>query len=383
MLIRRLEPLFAERVEQLDFDLATLFGSATGFGSRAHWRVLSALHDVPFELADEDFDTLMKISGRLWTEEVELAARVGEARLQCWLEQGLLQRWQPGAADALDHWHGPSALIHRHARWRDVDASAPDSAEAPRTLADMVARHGPPPDEYLRRTDARTHTPLPPPQPGALEALCARRVTCRNFDAGKSISLVTASNLLHAVFGRQARVEVTPGAFALKKNSPSGGGLHPIEAYVLAQGVADVFPGLYHYRVDSHALDLLRPREELPGNFALTAVAGQHWFHQAPLLVLLVARFGRSQWKYRNHPKLYRAITLEAGHLSQNLYLAATQHGLGAFITAAINEIPIEKALGLDPLQQGVLAICGIGYRAAERTTVELDPAGAVWPMAN
>jgi putative peptide maturation dehydrogenase len=382
MLIRRLEPLFAERVERLDFDLSTLFGSATGFGSRAHWRVLTARHDTPFELTDNDFDALMSISGKLWSEPAELAARVGESRLQHWLQQGLLQCWQPGMTDGLDHWHGASALIHRHARWRDVDASAPESADAPRSLAEMVARHGPPPEEYLRRADARRQTPLPAPRPGALEALCARRVTCRNFDADRLLELNTTSSLLHAVFGQQARSEVTPGAFALKKNSPSGGGLHPIEAYVLAQGVADVVPGLYHYRVDTHALDLLRPQSELQERFALIAVAGQHWFDRAPLMVFLVARFQRSQWKYRNHPKLYRAITLEAGHLSQNLYLAATQHGLGAFITAAINEIPIEEALCLDPMQQGVLAICGIGHRAAERTTVELDPAGAIWPVA-
>lgn len=382
MLIRRLEPLFAERVERLDFDLSTLFGNATGFGSSASWRVLTALHDTPFELADNDFDTLMSISARLWSEQAELAARVGEARLMHWLQQGLLLCWQPGRTDTLDHWHGASALIHRHARWRDVDASAPENADAPRSLAEMVERYGPPPDEYLCRADARALTPLPAPRPGVLEALCARRVTCRNFDPDRLLELNTTSNLLHAVFGQQARAEVTPGAFAIKKNSPSGGGLHPIEAYVLAQGVAGVAPGLYHYRVDAHALDLLRPPDELPSDFALTAVAGQHWFHQAPLLVFLVARFERSQWKYRNHPKLYRAITLEAGHLSQNLYLAATQHGLGAFITAAINEIPIEEALGLDPMQQGVLAICGIGYRAAERTTVELDPAGAVWAVA-
>lgn len=383
MLIRRLEPLFAERIEQLDFDLATLFGNETGFGSSAHWRVLSAQHDAPFELQDEDFHALMSISGRLWTEQASLIERLGEARLQRWLRQGLLLCWQAGMQEGLDHWHGTSALIHRHGRWRDVDASAPESSEAPRSLAEMVERHGPPPEEYLRRSDARSQTALPAPQPGVLEALCARRVTCRNFDAQRPLTLASASSLLHAVFGQQARAEVTPGAFALKKNSPSGGGLHPIEAYVLAQGVAGLAAGLHHYRVDAHALDLLRARDELPDGFALTAVAGQHWFHQAPLLVFLVARFERSQWKYRNHPKLYRAITLEAGHLSQNLYLAATQHGLGAFITAAINEIPIEEALGLDPMQQGVLAMCGIGHRAAERTTVELDPAGAVWPVAN
>jgi len=39
----------------------------------------------------------------------------------------------------------------------------------------------------------------------------------------------------------------------------------------------------------------------------------------------------------------------------------------------------VERAFGLDHLHQGVLAICGFGYRASHMTTVELDPAGEIW----
>ena len=38
----------------------------------------------------------------------------------------------------------------------------------------------------------------------------------------------------------------------------------------------------------------------------------------------------------------------------------------GAFITAAINEREIERALGLDPMREGVLAVTGFGYRGRE-----------------
>jgi nitroreductase len=75
-------------------------------------------------------------------------------------------------------------------------------------------------------------------------------------------------------------------------------------------------------------------------------------------------------------------IALEAGHLSQNLYLAATDAGLGAFITGAINEVFLEQAFGLDPVCEGALAVCGFGWRAEEMVTTEFDPAGAVWQEA-
>ena len=93
-------------------------------------------------------------------------------------------------------------------------------------------------------------------------------------------------------------------------------------------------------------------------------------------------RYDRLQWKYRNHSKAYRAAILDVGHLSQTLYLAATQAGLGAFVTAAINECDVEQDLGLQPFGDGPLAIAGFGVRAAHMEIAELDPAGAIWQPA-
>ena len=72
-------------------------------------------------------------------------------------------------------------------------------------------------------------------------------------------------------------------------------------------------------------------------------------------------------------------MILDAGHLSQMLYLAATELNLGAFITAAINEVEIEQAFGMEPMAEGPLCVCGFGARAQERVTVEFDPAHKVW----
>ena len=75
-----------------------------------------------------------------------------------------------------------------------------------------------------------------------------------------------------------------------------------------------------------------------------------------------------------------RVLLIEAGHIAQNWYLSATAQGLGAYITAAINEVQIEQALGLDPLREGPIAVCGLGLRAPERRTVEFDPNHRIWP---
>jgi SagB-type dehydrogenase family enzyme len=81
---------------------------------------------------------------------------------------------------------------------------------------------------------------------------------------------------------------------------------------------------------------------------------------------VLAARFERAFWKYRNHRKALTALVMDAAHLSQTLYLVATELGLGAFVTAAINNADIEERLGLDGYRQGVLAVGGFGRPAAQ-----------------
>ena len=168
------------------------------------------------------------------------------------------------------------------------------------------------------------------------------------------------------VFGCHADVELHPGVRALKKSNPSGGGLHPLEAYVLVRRVDGVATRVFititpaRTRSNRSRRSPKRRRSEHAHRF----VAGQQYLADAPVLIALVARFARSFWKYRRHPKAYRAIVLEAGHVSQNLYLAATELGLGAFVTAAINEVAIEQALALDALDESPLAVCGFGARA-------------------
>jgi len=47
--------------------------------------------------------------------------------------------------------------------------------------------------------------------------------------------------------------------------------------------------------------------------------------------------------------------------------------GLGAFITAAINEIELDQAFGIDGIAEGSLCVVGLGARASERRTLEFD----------
>ena len=385
--------LHLEPVQAQVLDPLRLLAGESGLVQVVEWHAWTAHLDEAVALDASEVEALGRVSPSAWVTRPELEAAIGAACVASLARKRLLvERGAAGGAPSLRlpssesharaglQWHAGSAIAHAGSRWSNRTQPPATAETTAGAVALMVERCGPPPPHFHHRDDAVARVTLDEPARTPLDDLLERRATCRNFDLAQPVSMAHMSALLQRVFGVQGMEELAPGAVALKKNHPSGGALHPVEAYLVVQRVEGLASGLYHYNVEAHALDLLR---ELPPDdaraFAMTAVAGQEYFADAPVMVVMAARFARSMWKYRNHPKIYRAILLEMGHISQNLYLTATEMNLGAFITAAINEVEIEQAFGLEPMAEGPLCVCGFGSRANKRVTVEFDPAHKVW----
>jgi putative peptide maturation dehydrogenase len=264
-------------------------------------------------------------------------------------------------------WNLYAALYHARTRWSGIDLEVGEgdaAAEALRaaTRAHLDA-HGAPPPHFHTAPDAiGTHElPLVNRSGGLYEALASRK-TSRMFDRSHRLSERELSVLLRTVYGVHGTAPIGAGGAGVRRTSPSGGGLHPIEAYPLVIDAEGVEPGLYHYHSGDHSLELLeRLSEGDAAELAGAFTCGQGYFSGASMLVVLAARFGRSFWKYRGHEKAYAVTLMDAGHLSQTFYLVCADLGLGAFVTAAINNADIDERLGLDGFEQGSLAISGCG----------------------
>jgi putative peptide maturation dehydrogenase len=397
MRIRRCAVVFLEPREEVGFDLGSLLSGGDGLSRERRWLVLAPHLGEEVEVDADERELLGALSPGQWVEADSLDA-VDRHTIERLLQAGLLIGDGDDASIAAmrerderlraTYWHPLAATLHAFTRWRDVDTVQNSKDSGTETAVQMREVLGAPPVEAARRGDAGTRMPLPRIPPNDFDALLARRVTCRNFDAQRKVPFARLAQLLQRVFAAQAEVRVSDDTVFLKKNVPSGGGLHPMECYLIVQHVEGVEPGLYHYQAQEHALESLPSLDgemwtaDSLRTFVMEAAAQQHWFQDAHVLVLLSPRFDRTFWKYRHHAKSYRVVALEGGHLSQTLYLAATEAGLGAFITGAINEVSLERAFGLDPVSQGALALCGFGWRAPEMVTAELDPNGEVWTAA-
>ncbi len=381
MKIRRCAVLFIEPREALKVDWAALFAGGSTLSATMSWVALAPHLGKEVEIDTELVMVLGAIGQTIWLDRQDCESRHGQQAITRLLELGLLVVQDAGAAalaparrrDELlrsQHWHALSALTHAFGRWEDVRV---DTGLQVPSFQELVAKFGPPPPPAIRRATPERAIPLPAPSAGALDDTLMRRYTGRNFDKEAQLQMAVVARLLQRTFGAQELRSVGEQADVFKKTSPSGGALHPIEAYVLAQRIDGLVPGLYHYHPVDHTLE---PLAELDaGQAAVLAnqlVAEQYWFADAPLLVLMVARVERNFWKYRNHLKALKAVVLDGGHLSQTFYLLATEAGMPAFVTTAVNDVDIEQALGLDHLSDAVIAVCGCGPAGTQRDTVEL-----------
>ncbi|MFZ0522835.1 MAG: SagB family peptide dehydrogenase [Candidatus Acidiferrales bacterium] len=217
---------------------------------------------------------------------------------------------------------------------------------------------------------------LPVRESGEFPRVLTSRRTWRRFASGQ-LSFADLSTLLGLTFGVREWVAVPPlGKFAVK-TSPSGGALHPIEAYVVARDVEGISPGIYHYDASRHRLELLRRR--IKRDRMSEYVMGQRWFSDACAFVVMTAVFTRTQWKYR-FPRAYRVVLAETGHLCQTFCLTATWLGLAPFCTMALADSKIDHDLGIDGVTEGALYVAGVGQvpQGVDWKTASLpvDPTG-------
>jgi putative peptide maturation dehydrogenase len=409
MQVRRCAVAWLEPREVAAFQLEDLMSGGTGVVGRLCWFAHAPHLPAPVELDAAAAPALGALGAVDWVERDVLDARFGRKAIDALLEAGLLLgRGDSTHADAdadfrAQGWHAPAALAHMASRWEGVDGPQGMAEDDVDTNEGLLRRHGPPPPALPPSTGPAAEAALPRVPRDDFDALLDARVTCRNFDPGAWLPLATFSQLMARVFGARGVGHPAPGFDVFKRTSPSGGALHPTDCWLVVQRVEGVAPGLYRYRMDTHALEPVVPRirPPRPGDartqplgdvapcawradelqaFARIAVAGQDFLAASPVLCILAPRFHRNFWKYRNHAKAYRVAVLDAGHLSQTLQLCATQAGLGPFVTGAINEVDIERAFGMTGYRQSPLVVCGFGKRAGILATSEFDPNRRIWP---
>lgn len=182
------------------------------------------------------------------------------------------------------------------------------------------------------------------------EAIQNRRST-RNFRE-QPLSEEKLSLLLGASQG----VTREEQGFAFRA-APSAGALYPVETYLVIHNVEGLEPGIYHYSPPTHELELLKT-----GGFRLEtarAALDQDMAYAANVVFIWTAVFARSKWKYKQ--RAYRYVYLDAGHIAQNLALAAVALDLGSCQIAALYDDEVNALLDIDGRHESVIYMSVVG----------------------
>ena len=128
---------------------------------------------------------------------------------------------------------------------------------------------------------------------------------------------------------------------------PSGGGLYPVETYLISTALESQTPAVFHYNPTTHALERLW---NLPPNFRMNDIAKRPENLSISGMLVFTGVWKRSSAKYGDLAYLHTLI--EAGHMSENVLLSGCALGLSMRPYAGFDDNLIISLLDLDEEQE-------------------------------
>lgn len=144
---------------------------------------------------------------------------------------------------------------------------------------------------------------------------------------------------------------------------PSGGARHPLETYLVINRVSGVRPGIYRYLPATHALLLEQEMTDLPA-LTMRLCYGQDYVGDAAAVFIWAAIPYRTEWRYGYIA--HRMIAMDAGHVCQNLYLAAESIDAGACAILAYDQQGMDSLIGVDGNDEFTIYLAAVGKKKAE-----------------
>lgn len=189
--------------------------------------------------------------------------------------------------------------------------------------------------------------------------LFLRRKSTKKYKAS-NLGLGTLGRLLHFSYG-VTRVEhlhggTVPWRF---RPIPSPGGLFASEVYVVAVN-ADVLSGLYHYRPDINALEVVD--RTVDASFLRESCGLDNHIDDASSIgvaVITTSIVERLFLKYAD--RAIKFILMEAGILGQQITLVAESMGLGSCMLGGYFDDEVNEVLGVDGVLESVQNVMVVG----------------------
>lgn len=163
----------------------------------------------------------------------------------------------------------------------------------------------------------------------------------------------------YAMTGRRTRVapqtdidhQQDVSGITMSRGTASGGGMYPVELYLVLADVDGYVPGVYHYSSAHDALDLL-----LVGDFRDRVAASVHDERLPRVYVLASVMFWKNAFKYNSFA--YHVVSTDIG----TLFATWSAHSDAAVnVRLWFDEDDLDDLLGLEGRTESVFAVVTVG----------------------
>lgn len=200
------------------------------------------------------------------------------------------------------------------------------------------------------------------PEPSELEVksvnlkeLVEQRRSLRKY-SDKKITLEEISYLLWMTQGVEKEVK----GKATFRTVPSAGARHAFETYILANKVEGLANGIYRYLAFEHKLFPFELEDDISEQ-VVKGCLNQKFIGNSAVTFIWTAVVERMTWRYQERG--YRYLHLDAGHVCQNLYLAAESIDAGICAIAAYSDDDMNQLLDIDGKEEFVIYIASLGKK--------------------
>jgi SagB-type dehydrogenase family enzyme len=190
-----------------------------------------------------------------------------------------------------------------------------------------------------------------PPEDNTLFGVIKNRKSIRKY---KNIPI--SKELLSYLLWASTGIVREEGGYQFR-TAPSAGALYPIETYLVVNNIEGIEQGVYHYSIKKHELETLKTGDI--SKVVAKAALDQKICSDFAVVFIWSAIFERSKWKYGQ--RAYRYIYLDAGHIAENLALAATSLGLGSCQMAALYDDEVNSIIEVDGENESVIYMSVVG----------------------
>lgn len=152
--------------------------------------------------------------------------------------------------------------------------------------------------------------------------------------------------------------KIVNNGYATFRTVPSAGARHALESYIAIFNVDGLEKGIYRYLALEHKLVLISKVDNLEEKLS-KACLNQAFVSKSALAFIWTTIPYRMEWRYSTASG--KLIAIDAGHVCQNLYLAAESINAGVCAIAAYDQSELDSLLNIDGKDEFSVYVAAVG----------------------